>query len=150
MGFTPSAPSGDLLERVRGFDDHVVRPEEATYRPQRRDSGHIRFEPDGAHYVVNAHKWFTSGALAPRCKVAVLMGVTTPAAAPYHRQSMILVPLDTPGVTLVRGLPVFGHDEGPGHAETLFENVRLPKDNLLGEEGGGFAIAQARLGPGRI
>jgi acyl-CoA dehydrogenase len=107
-------------------------------------------EPDGDHYVVNAHKWFTSGALDPRCKVAVLMGVTNPDADPYHRQSMILVPLDAPGVTLVRGLPVFGHDEGPGHAETLFENVRLPKDNLLGTEGSGFAIAQARLGPGRI
>jgi acyl-CoA dehydrogenase len=109
-----------------------------------------RIEPDGDHYVVNAHKWFTSGALDPRCTVAVLMGVTNPDADPYHRQSMILVPLDAPGVTLVRGLPVFGHDEGPGHAETLFENVRVSKDNLLGEEGGGFAIAQARLGPGRI
>jgi acyl-CoA dehydrogenase len=109
-----------------------------------------RIEPDGDHYVINAHKWFTSGALDPRCKVAVLMGVTNADADPYHRQSMILVPLDTPGVTLVRGLPVFGHDEGPGHAETLFEDVRLPKENLLGEEGGGFAIAQARLGPGRI
>jgi acyl-CoA dehydrogenase len=109
-----------------------------------------RIELDGDHYVINAHKWFTSGALDPRCKVAVLMGVTNPDADPYHRQSMILVPLDTPGVTIVRGLPVFGHDEGPGHAETLFENVRVPKDNLLGEDGGGFAIAQARLGPGRI
>src|SRR4029079_18304814 len=109
-----------------------------------------RIEPDGDHYVINAHKWFTSGALDPRCKVAVLMGVTDPDADPYHRQSMILVPLDTPGVTLVRGLPVFGHDEGPGHAETLFENVRLPKDNLLGEEGSGFATAQPRLAPGRI
>jgi acyl-CoA dehydrogenase len=109
-----------------------------------------RIESDGDHYVINAHKWFTSGALDPRCKVAVLMGVTNPDADPYHRQSMILVPLDTSGVTLVRGLPVFGHDEGPGHAETLFENVRVPKEHLLGEEGGGFAIAQARLGPGRI
>jgi acyl-CoA dehydrogenase len=107
-------------------------------------------EPDGDHYVINAHKWFTSGALDPRCKVAILMGVTGPDADPYHRQSMILVPLDAPGVTIVRGLPVFGHDEGPGHAETLFENVRLPKDHLLGTEGSGFAIAQARLGPGRI
>jgi acyl-CoA dehydrogenase len=109
-----------------------------------------RIEPDGDHYVVNAHKWFTSGALDPRCKVAVLMGVTDPDAEPYRRQSMILVPFDTPGVQVVRGLSVFGHDEGPGHAETLFENVRLPKASLLGEEGSGFAIAQARLGPGRI
>jgi acyl-CoA dehydrogenase len=260
MDFTPSPRSVDLLERLRDFDEHVVRPEEATYRRQRQESGDIRFAPpvmetlkteaakrglwnlfmpdaeygaglsnadyaplceqmgrspllgeatncsapdtgnmeilaqfgtetqreqwlrpllegrirscfamtepwvassdasnissrielDGDHYVINAHKWFTSGALDPRCKFAVLMGVTGPDADPYHRQSMILVPLDTPGVTLVRGLPVFGHDEGPGHAETLFENVRLPKDHLLGEEGSGFAIAQARLGPGRI
>ncbi|HEY5011147.1 MAG TPA: acyl-CoA dehydrogenase family protein [Acidimicrobiia bacterium] len=106
--------------------------------------------PDGDHYVVNAHKWFTSGALDPRCKMAILMGVTDPDAEPYSRQSMIIVPLDAPGVTVVRGLTVFGHDEGPGHAETLFENVRLPKANLLGTEGSGFAIAQARLGPGRI
>src|SRR6476659_2000245 len=260
MDFTPSPRSVDLLERLRDFDDNVVRPEEATYRKQRRDSGDIRYappvmetlkvearkrglwnlfmpyaeygaglsnadyaplceqmgrspllseatncsapdtgnmeilaqfgtetqreqwlrpllegeirscfamtepwvassdasnicsriEPDGDHYVINAHKWFTSGALDPRCKVAVLMGVTNPDADPYHRQSMILVPMDSPGVTLVRGLPVFGHDEGPGHAETLFEDVRLPKENLLGAEGSGFAIAQARLGPGRI
>jgi acyl-CoA dehydrogenase len=109
-----------------------------------------RIEPDRDHYVVNAHKWFTSGALDPRCKVAILMGVTDPDAEPYRRQSMILVPFDAPGVQVVRGLTVFGHDEGPGHAETLFENVRLPKENLLGEEGSGFAIAQARLGPGRI
>jgi acyl-CoA dehydrogenase len=260
MDFTPSPRSAELLDRVREFDEHVVQPEEETYRRQRRESGDIRFAPpvmetlkaearrrglwnlfmpdaeygaglsnldyapvceqmgrspllgeatncsapdtgnmeilaqfgtetqreqwlrplldgqirscfamtepwvassdasnissrieaDGDDYVINAHKWFTSGALDPRCKVAVLMGVTDPDADPYHRQSMILVPLDAPGVTIVRGLPVFGHDEGPGHAETLFENVRLPKDQLLGEEGSGFAIAQARLGPGRI
>ncbi len=107
-------------------------------------------ERDGDHYVINGHKWFTSGALDPRCALAVFMGVTDPEADPYHRQSMILVPMDTPGVQVRRGLPVFGHDEGPGHGETLWENVRVPREYLLGEEGSGFAIAQARLGPGRI
>ena len=109
-----------------------------------------RIERDGDSYLINGHKWFTSGALDPRCKVAVFMGVTDPETNTYHRQSMILVPLDAPGVTVRRGLPVFGHSEGGGHGETLWENVRVPKENLLGEEGAGFAIAQARLGPGRI
>jgi acyl-CoA dehydrogenase len=109
-----------------------------------------RIEPAGDHYVINGHKWFTSGSLDPRCKVAVFMGVTDPNADAHRRQSMILVPMDSPGVTVVRGLPVFGHSEGGGHGETLWENVRVPKENLLGEEGGGFAIAQARLGPGRV
>jgi acyl-CoA dehydrogenase len=109
-----------------------------------------RIERDGDHYVVNAHKWWTSGAATKRCKVAILMGVSNPDADPYHRHSMILVPMDAPGVSIVRTLPVFGHDAGGGHCETLYENVRLPASNILGEEGGGFAIAQARLGPGRI
>jgi len=109
-----------------------------------------RIERDGDDYVINGHKWFTSGALDPRCKLAVFMGVTDPDTDTYHRQSMILVPMDAPGVTVVRGLPVFGHSEGGGHGETLWENVRVPKENILGEEGAGFAIAQARLGPGRI
>ena len=109
-----------------------------------------RIEPDGDHYIVNAHKWWTSGAASDRCKVAVLLGVSNPDADPYHRHSMILVPFDAPGVKVVRTLPVFGHDAGGGHCETLYEDVRLPASNLLGEEGGGFAIAQARLGPGRI
>ena len=109
-----------------------------------------RIEADGDDYVINGHKWFTSGALDPRCKVAIFMGVSNPDADTHRRQSMILVPMDAPGVTVARGLPVFGHSEGGGHGETIWENVRVPKENLLGEEGGGFAIAQARLGPGRI
>jgi acyl-CoA dehydrogenase len=109
-----------------------------------------RITRDGDHYVVNAHKWWTSGAASPRCRVAILLGVSDPEADPYHRHSMILVPMDAPGVRVVRTLPVFGHDAGGGHCETLFEDVRVPADHLLGEEGSGFAIAQARLGPGRI
>ena len=109
-----------------------------------------RIERDGDHYVVNAHKWWTSGAASPRCKVAIVMGVSNPDADPYHRHSMILVPFDAAGFQIVRTLPVFGHDAGGGHCETLFDNVRVPATNLLGEEGSGFAIAQARLGPGRI
>ncbi len=109
-----------------------------------------RIERDGDDYVVTAHKWWTSGAASDRCKVAILLGVSDPDADPYHRHSMILVPLDAPGVKVVRTLPVFGHDAGGGHCEVLFDGVRLPASNILGEEGGGFAIAQARLGPGRI
>ncbi|MEY3360931.1 MAG: hypothetical protein RL531_650 [Actinomycetota bacterium] len=109
-----------------------------------------RIERDGDDYVINAHKWWTSGALSPRCKVAILMGVSDPDADKHRRHSMILVPMDTPGVQVRRGLTVFGHDAGPGHAETLFEDVRVPAANMIGAEGMGFAIAQARLGPGRI
>jgi acyl-CoA dehydrogenase len=109
-----------------------------------------RIERDGDHYVVNAHKWWTTGAASPRCKVAIVMGISNPDADPYHRHSMILVPFDAAGFEIVRNLPVFGHDAGGGHSETLFDNVRVPATNLLGEEGGGFALAQARLGPGRI
>jgi acyl-CoA dehydrogenase len=109
-----------------------------------------RIERDGDHYVINAHKWWTSGAASPRCTFAILMGVSDPDADPHHRHSMILVPFDTPGFRVVRTLPVFGHDAGGGHCETLWEDVRVPADHLLGDEGGGFAIAQARLGPGRI
>jgi acyl-CoA dehydrogenase len=109
-----------------------------------------RITRDGDHYVVNAHKWWTSGAASSRCSFAILMGVSDPDADRHRRHSMVLVPFDTPGVSVVRSLPVFGHDAGGGHCETLFEDVRIPREYLLGEEGGGFAIAQARLGPGRI
>jgi acyl-CoA dehydrogenase len=109
-----------------------------------------RIERDGDDYVVNAHKWWTTGAASPRCTFAILMGVSNPDGDRHRRHSMVIVPLDAPGVTVVRSLPVLGYDHGGGHCETLYENVRVPKEFLLGEEGGGFAVAQARLGPGRI
>ncbi len=110
-----------------------------------------RIQRDGDEYVINGRKWWTTGAPNPRTKICIFMGVTDPDADPYGRQSMVLVPMDTPGVTVVRSLPVFGYQAlGPGDGEVLFEDVRVPVQNLLGEEGGGFGIAQARLGPGRI
>jgi acyl-CoA dehydrogenase len=105
---------------------------------------------DGDEYVLNGRKWWTSGAASDRCKVMIVMGKTDPAAHKYLQQSMILVPMDTPGVTKVRDLPVFGYQDREGHAEIAFDDVRVPASNLLAEEGSGFAIAQARLGPGRI
>jgi acyl-CoA dehydrogenase len=112
-----------------------------------------RIERDGDHYVINGRKWWTSGAMSPRCELLIVMGVTDPDAAVRHRrQSMILVPKDTPGVEIQRSTSLFGYDDGPhgGHAEIIYDNVHVPVANLLGGEGDGFRIAQERLGPGRI
>lgn len=110
----------------------------------------LQMVSDGDEYVLNGRKWWTSNALHANCKVLIVMGKTDPHAAKHRQQSMMVVPLDTPGVTVVRGLPVFGYQDREGHGEILFENVRVPKTALLSGEGEGFAISQARLGPGRI
>ncbi|GAB3079621.1 acyl-CoA dehydrogenase family protein [Intrasporangium mesophilum] len=107
---------------------------------------------DGDEYVINGRKWWITGAMNPECEVFIVMGKTDPGADRHRQQSMVLVPRDAPGLEIVRGMEVFGyddHDHG-GHAELAFHDVRVPVDNLIGEEGSGFAIAQARLGPGRI
>src|SRR4051794_11675997 len=111
-----------------------------------------RIERDGDDYVINGRKWWTSGAMSPRCELLIVMGVSDPDAERHRRQSMILVPKGTPGVTIKRSTSLFGYDDGPhgGHAEIVYDDVRVPASSLLGEEGDGFRIAQERLGPGRI
>jgi acyl-CoA dehydrogenase len=105
---------------------------------------------DGDEYVLNGRKWFASNALHKNCKVMIVMGKTDPTAAPHRQQSMMVVPIDAPGVTVMRGLPVFGYQDREGHAEIDFKDVRVPVKDVLKGEGEGFAISQARLGPGRI
>jgi len=109
-----------------------------------------RIERDGGEYVITGRKWWTSGAMDPRCAVFIVMGKTDPSAPTHRQQTMVLVPRDTPGVTVVRDYPVLGHHDQHGHAEVRFDGARVPVANVVGEEGGGFAAAQARLGPGRI
>ncbi|MHB1584301.1 MAG: acyl-CoA dehydrogenase family protein [Acidimicrobiales bacterium] len=110
----------------------------------------LRIERDGDHYVLHGRKWFSSGARSARCRVLIVMGKTDPTAPPHRQQSMVVVPRDTPGVELGADPAVFGYHDRGGHPEVVYRNVRVPADHLLGAEGAGFAIAQARLGPGRI
>jgi acyl-CoA dehydrogenase len=110
----------------------------------------LRIERDGDSYVLNGRKWWISGALHPHCRILIVMGKTNPEGPRHQQQSMVLCPLDTPGVTVVRGLPVFGYQDQEGHAELRFEDVRVPVENIVAGEGQGFLISQARLGPGRI
>jgi acyl-CoA dehydrogenase len=110
----------------------------------------LRIERDGDEYVLNGRKWWITNVFHPNCRILIVMGKTQPDAPTYTQQSQILVPLDTPGVTVLRNLPVFGYIDQDGHGEISFEDVRVPATNMISKEGDGFMIAQARLGPGRI
>ncbi len=109
-----------------------------------------RIEQAGNEFVINGRKWFITNAAHPHCRLIILMGKTDPEAARHNQQSMVLIPIDTPGVNIVRNIPIMNHHAPEGHCEIVFDNVRVPVGNLLGQEGGGFTLAQARLGPGRI
>jgi acyl-CoA dehydrogenase len=125
----------------------MTEPAVASSDPTNLQTRAVR---DGDEYVITGRKWFTSNALHPNCRIAIVMAVTDPDAPPHRRATQILVPLATPGMEIVRSIPVFDHIGGGGHAEVCYNDVRVPVTNRLGEESSGFAIAQARLGPGRI
>jgi alkylation response protein AidB-like acyl-CoA dehydrogenase len=141
---------------LRPLLDGTIRSAFAMTEPQvaSSDATNIgtRIARDGDDYVINGRKFYISGAMNPNCKVFIVMGKTDPQAARHVQQSMVLVPRDAPGLTVERGMTVFGYDDGDhgGHAEVVFADVRVPATNLIGDEGSGFAISQARLGPGRI
>ncbi|MEV6597278.1 acyl-CoA dehydrogenase family protein [Actinoplanes sp. NPDC051346] len=153
------AQFGSLEQRerwLRPLLDGTIRSAFAMTEPQvaSSDATNIgtRIARDGDDYVITGRKFYISGAMNPNCQIFIVMGKTDPEAARHVQQSMILVPRDTPGLTIERGMEVFGYDDGDhgGHAEMIFDGVRVPVGNLIGEEGSGFAISQARLGPGRI
>jgi acyl-CoA dehydrogenase len=141
---------------LRPLLDGSIRSAFAMTEPQvaSSDATNIgtRITRDGDDYVINGRKFYISGAMNPNCRIFIVMGKTDPEAARHVQQSMILVPRDTPGLTVQRGMTVFGYDDGDhgGHAEMIFDDVRVPAGNLIGDQGSGFAISQARLGPGRI
>jgi acyl-CoA dehydrogenase len=162
-----SAPDTGNMEVLElfGSDEHrekylkpllegTIRSAFAMTEPQVASSDATNVElsmlRDGDDYVLNGRKWFASNALHRNCKVLIVMGKTDPAAPPHRQQSMMVVPIDAPGVTVLRGLPVFGYQDREGHAEIDFTDVRVPAKDVLKGEGEGFAISQARLGPGRI
>jgi len=150
MFSTPEQRQQWLLPLLRGEIRSAFAMTEPDVASSDATNITTRIERDGDDYVINGRKWFITNAAHPNCAIFIVMGKTDPAAESHQQQSMVLVPRDTPGVTVVRNITVVNHYAPEGHCEVTFDNVRVPARNLLGEEGSGFALAQARLGPGRI